>query len=151
MDWVGGAALVLMMLLTSCDVVLRYLGSPIIGAYDFVWAGAAFVFGLALPRTTLDKMHVTVDFFVDWLKIKSKLAIRIFKSINGCIALTFFILLSYNFAKLGVHYFKVGEGTLTIGIPLYIMAFLLMFCAVVQCLVLILQIINTAIKGGAHA
>ena len=64
MDCVAGTALVLIMLLTSLDVVLRYLRHPILGSYDMVSMGAAFVIGFALPRTSWDKMHISVDILV---------------------------------------------------------------------------------------
>ena len=53
MDLVAGTALVLIMLLTTCDVVLRYLGHPILGSYDLVSFGAAFVIGFALAQNVL--------------------------------------------------------------------------------------------------
>jgi TRAP-type C4-dicarboxylate transport system permease small subunit len=150
MDWIGGTALVLMMLLTSLDVVMRYMGKPIIGAYDLVLCGAAFVFGLALPRTSWDRQHVTVDVFVDWLKAaESKTTLLVLNIFNRCIALVFFVLLTWNFLKLGLHYANVGESTLTIGIPYYPMAYLLMFCCLVQCLVLISEILRIVFNRGA--
>ena len=54
MDFVAGAFLVAIMLLTSLDVVLRYLGHPIQGSYDLVSFGAAFVIGFALPLDNLE-------------------------------------------------------------------------------------------------
>ena len=73
MDLVAATVLVLIMLLTSLDVVLRYLGYPIQGSYDLVTFGAAFVIGFALPRTSWDHMHITVDILVD--KIPKKRSI----------------------------------------------------------------------------
>ncbi len=150
MDWVAGIVLVLMMLLTSLDVILRYLGKPIIGTYDLVTLGAAFVFGFALPKTSWDKIHVTVDVLVIFMVDRHPRIKDIFDIFNKVIALLFFVLLGWNFAKLGMTYSKVGEGTLTLAVPLYPIAYLLGLCCVVQCLVLVADIVKGAYQEGSH-
>ncbi len=67
MDIVAGLALVGIMLLTSLDVILRYLGTRFQATYDIVSLTAAFVIGFAVPKTSWDKTHVTVDILVDRL------------------------------------------------------------------------------------
>ncbi len=59
-DWIGGIALMFIMVLTVLDVVLRYLGSPILGSYELASLSGAAIVGFALPRTSLEKVHVTV-------------------------------------------------------------------------------------------
>ena len=52
---VGGITLVLMMLLTVTDVVLRFFGKPITGTYELMGYCGALVIGFALAQTTLDE------------------------------------------------------------------------------------------------
>jgi TRAP-type C4-dicarboxylate transport system permease small subunit len=145
MDLVAGTALVSIMLLTTCDVVLRYLGHPILGSYDLVSFCAAFVIGFALPRTSWEKMHITVDILVE--KIPDRRFIL--DIITRVMALTLFVLLGWNLTILGASFFKTGEGTLTLGIPLFPIAYALGFCAFLQCFALIGDVIRLVLQRRA--
>jgi len=144
MDIFAGLALVGIMLLTSLDVVLRYFGNPIPGAYDIVSLTAAFVIGFAVPRTAWDKTHVTVDVFVDRFP-GTRGAFHVITRILG---LAFFILLAWNLIKLGLSFAKTGESTLTLALPLYPVALALGFCCVVQCIVLLADLLRPVSVGG---
>jgi TRAP-type transport system small permease protein len=133
MDLVAGTALVLIMLLTTFDVVLRYLGHPILGSYDLVSFGAAFVIGFALPRTSWDRMQITVDILVEKMPDRR----FILDIITRAMAIALFVLVGWNFIMMGAGFFKTGEETLTLGIPLFPVAYALGFCAFVQCFALI--------------
>ena len=145
MDFVAGTALVSIMLLTTCDVVLRYLGHPILGSYDLVSFGAAFVIGFALPRTSWEKMHITVDILVE--KIPDRRFIV--DIVTRAMALALFVLLGWNLTVLGADFFKTGEGTLTLGIPLFPIAYALGFCAFLQCFSLIGDVARIVLKRRA--
>lgn len=142
MDCVAGTVLVLIMLLTSLDVVLRYLGYPIKGSYDMVSFGAAFVIGFALPRTSWDKGHVRVDILID--KIPNKKVV--FNLVTRVMAISLFVIISWNFAKLGASFYKTGEGTLTLGIPLYPIAYALGIAAFFECLALLGDIVKVFVE-----
>lgn len=142
MDCVAGTALVLIMLLTSLDVVLRYLDHPIKGSYDMVCFGAAFVIGFALPRTSWDKGHVRVDMLVD--KIPNKRVF--FDLVTRVMAISLFVIIGWNFAKLGASFFKTGEGTLTLGLPLYPIAYALGVAAFFECLALVGDIVKVVVE-----
>ena len=64
MQWIAGAALIFIMLLTVADVALRLFGRPIVGTYEMVGLGGAVVIGFALPVTSLLRCHIFVDFFI---------------------------------------------------------------------------------------
>jgi len=145
MDLVAGTALVLIMLLTTCDVVLRYLGHPIPGSYDLVSFGAAFVIGFALPRTSWEKMHITVDILVE--KIPSHRFIV--DIVTRTMALALFVLIGWNLILLGTGFLKTGEETLTLGIPLFPIAYALGFCAFLQCFVLIGDVVRIVLQRRA--
>ena len=145
MDLVAGTALVSIMLLTTCDVILRYLGHPILGSYDLVSFGAAFVIGFALPRTSWEKMHITVDVLVEKIP-DHRFTLDI---VTRVMALALFVLLGWNLAILGADLFKTGEGTLTLGIPLFPIAYALGFCAFLQCFVLIGEVIKIVLQRRA--
>jgi len=145
MDCVAGAALVLIMLITSTDVVVRYLGHPIPGAYDMVMFGGALVIGFAIPRTSLDRTHIVVDIVTEKLPHGRVLL----ELITRVLALALFLLLGWNLTKLGASFSRTGDGTLTIGLPLYPIAYALGFCAFAECLVLVADMVRV-IHGGRH-
>ena len=145
MDLVAGTALVAIMLLTTCDVVLRYLGHPILGSYDLVSFGAAFVIGFALPRTSSEKMHITVDILVEKIP-DHRFIVDI---VTRAMALALFVLIGWNFILLGAGFFKTGEETLTLGIPLFPIAYALGFCAFLQCFTLIGDVVRIVLQRRA--
>ncbi len=142
MDFVAGTALILIMLLTSLDVVLRYLGHPIQGSYDLVSFGAVFVIGFALPKTTWDKMQVTVDLVVD--KISSQRFVL--DIITRVVSVSLFAIVSWNLTKLGASFFKTGDSTLTIALPLYPVAFALGISAFFECLALVADMVRIVMQ-----
>jgi TRAP-type C4-dicarboxylate transport system permease small subunit len=142
MDLVAGTALVSIMLLTTCDVILRYLGHPILGSYDLVSFGAAFVIGFALPRTSWDKMHISVDILVEKIP-KHRFIADIFTRVA---ALALFVLLGWNLALLGAGFHETGEETLTLGIPLFPVAYALGLCAFLQCFALIGDVVKLVLQ-----
>jgi len=142
MDLVAGAALVLIMLLTTCDVVLRYLGHPIPGSYDLVSFGAAFVIGFALPRTSWEKMHITVDILVEKMPDRR----FILDIVTRALAFVLFVVMGWNLIILGADFSKTGEGTLTLGIPLFPIAYALGLCAFAQCLALIGEVAKIVLQ-----
>jgi len=145
MDCVAGASLVLIMLITSTDVVVRYLGHPIPGAYDMVMFGGALVIGFAIPRTSLDRTHIVVDIVTEKLR-HGRVLLQL---ITRVLALALFLLLGWNLTKLGASFSRTGDGTLTIGLPLYPIAYALGFCAFAQCLVLVGDMVRV-IHGRRH-
>lgn len=145
MDFVAGIALVFIMLLTSLDVVLRYLGHPIQGSYDIASLTGAFVIGFALPRTSWDKMHINVDILVEWIPDKRV----ILDVITRIMAIALFVLIGWNMVKLGASFFSTGEGTLTIGLPLYPVAFALGLAAFLECFALLGDIVKVVAQRRA--
>jgi TRAP-type C4-dicarboxylate transport system permease small subunit len=142
MDFVAGTALVLIMLLTSLDVALRYLGYPIQGSYDLVSFGAVFVIGFALPRTTWDRMQVTVDVLVDKIP-DQRIVLDVMTRI---MAIALFAIVGWNLTKLGASFFKTGDSTLTIALPLYPVAYALGIGAFFECLALVADMVKIILQ-----
>ncbi len=72
----AGIVLIVMVALTFADVVLRYFGRPITGAYELVAFLGVAVTALALPRSSLLKAHVYVDLIIDKLHGKGYTVLR---------------------------------------------------------------------------
>lgn len=145
-DVVAGSALVFIMLLTSFDVVLRYLGMPILGSYDMVSLGGAFIIGFAVPRSSWDKAHVSVDILVERIPERKV----IFDVSTRVLAIALFAVLTWHFVKLGFGFYRTGEVTLTLELPLYPIPFILGFCSLIECFVLVADVVRISIAGGNH-
>jgi TRAP-type C4-dicarboxylate transport system permease small subunit len=147
MHWLGGGILILMMLLTVADVILRYLKRPILGTYELVSFAGAIVIAFALPLTTWEKGHVSVDIIFEFFPRAKGHVLQVITRLMGML---FFIVLSWTLLNMGTSFYKMGEGTLTLQLPLYPIAFLLGLSCVAECFVLAADIIRTVSNGDRH-
>jgi TRAP-type C4-dicarboxylate transport system permease small subunit len=64
-DILAGISLTFIIVLTVCDVILRYFGMPILGTYEIVSMGGALIIGISSFFSYWKKSHVRVDTFVN--------------------------------------------------------------------------------------
>ena len=147
MNVVGGTVLILMMLLTVSDVILRVFGKPIMGAYELVSVAGALVVGFAIPRASWDDAHVYVDFLIVGLSKKAK---AIFQASTKFLGFVLFLLLGVNLILKGNELYGAGEVSLTLHIPFYPAAYALAVCSLVESVVLLFQIVQTLRVRGQH-
>jgi TRAP-type C4-dicarboxylate transport system permease small subunit len=147
MNTVGGTVLVLMMFLTVSDVVLRIFGKPIIGTYELVSLAGAMAIGFAIPKASCDDAHVYVDILIGGLSAKVK---KVFQVMTKFLGIVLFALLGWNIILKGKELYGAKEVTLTLHVPLFPMAYALGFCCLIECLVLLSQIVKTIHGGGEH-
>ena len=146
MSVIAGAALTFIMLLTVCDVFLRYFfDRPIIGTFEIVGLGGAVAIGFALPITSWMRGHIFVDFFV--VKF-NKVVQGIINTITRLVSIGLFYIICHNLIKYGYDLYKSGEVSLTRQIPFYPVAYGMAVCCFILCLVLICDIIK--IFGGQY-
>ena len=62
---IAAAALTIMMFLTVADVLMRAGGRPIMGTYEIVGLLLAIVIGFGIPRVSLDRGHVYMEFLLE--------------------------------------------------------------------------------------
>lgn len=146
MSVISGIALTAIMLLTVCDVFLRYFfDSPIIGTFEMVGFGGAITLGFAIPITSWMRGHIFVDFFIQKFP---KVLQGIINTITRLIGIGIFYLIGHNLIKYGYDLFVSGEVSLTRQIPFYPIAYGMAVCCFIQCLVLICDI--SKIFGGKY-
>jgi TRAP-type C4-dicarboxylate transport system permease small subunit len=90
---IGGTALTVMMFLTVSDVIMRSVGYPILGAYEMVAMLLAVVIGFTIPKVSLDKGHVIMEFVLEKLSARGRAIMITFTRIL-CIFL--FAVIGYN-------------------------------------------------------
>jgi TRAP-type C4-dicarboxylate transport system permease small subunit len=146
-NWVGGVILVMMMLLTVIDVILRYLGRPITGTFELMSFAGALVAGLAIAQTSMDGAHVNVDMLSQALPPRRRDVLLIF---TKCVGTGIFALLAWALFLKGYDLYTTKEVSLTLHVPYYPVAYGLSFCSLVECLVLLSDILKTMFQGGEH-
>ena len=145
MHGVGGVGLVLMMFLTVIDVVLRYLGRPIVGAYDIISLMGLVVLGFAIPETTRIEGHVFVDAVIEKMGLQTKKVVGI---ITRLLSVGLFVLLFSGSLFKGLEFHGKGEVSQTLHVPLYGAIYAFAFCVLIQCVVIGLEVVML-MKGGA--
>jgi TRAP-type C4-dicarboxylate transport system permease small subunit len=136
---VAGIALTAIVVLTGADVVLRYFGRPIVGTYEIVALLGALVAGFALPQTQRVQGHVLMDFIIT--RLPSGLQ-KLLYVITRLLGIFVFGLIGREVWLLGDGYRRLGEGSLTLAIPLFPVAYVIAACSFVVIVVLFLEIVE---------
>lgn len=136
---IGAIALVGMMMLTSCDVLLRGFGHPIFGAVDMVGLLAVVVLAAAMPYTHQAGGHVGVDLLVQKLGPRGQ---AIIDCITSLISFVLFALVSWQMWLYAGELSAKGEVTMTVQIAKHPFIYLVSICFGVLCLVIVSDIIR---------
>jgi len=139
LNLISGITLTFMMSLTVSDIILRFLGRPIVGTYELVAFSGAVVIGFALPFTSWVRGHIYVDFFI--LRFSQKMR-NIFNIVTRCFGIGLFVMIGWNLIKYGMDLNKSGEVSPTLQVPFYPVAFGIGICCFIQCLVLLCDILK---------
>ena len=136
---IGGSALTFMMFLTVADVGLRALGHPILGTYEIVGLALALVIGFGIPKVSMDRGHVFMEFVVEKLPKNWKMIMNTFTRVL-CIIL--FILIGYNLFSVGNEFHMSGEVSPTLKLPFFPVAYGVGVCCFIEVLVFVNDIIR---------
>ena len=149
--WIAGIAIVIMMLLTCTDVILR-LGvtlyhryhlwflspfMPIPGTYELVCFLGAVAVSFAMAHTSVEKGHVAVSLIVQLLPKRVQALIG---SITSSFGFIFFALLSWRSILYANDLRSSGEVSLTLELPFYPFVYGISFAAAAVCLVLLTEL-----------
>ena len=136
---VAGIALTTMMFLTVADVAMRAGGSPIMGTYEIAGLALALVIGFSIPRVSLNRQHIYMD-FVDKLSKRNRALMNIFTRILNIIL---FVLIGYALFRVGYEYQTSGETSPTIRLPFYPLAYGVGICCLIECVVFVFEIVKS--------
>ncbi len=135
-----------MMLLTTLDVILRYLGRPITGTYELMGYAGALVTGLALAQSSLDDAQVKVDILTGAVSSNTNKVLDIFTRLLG---IGIFALLTWSLFLKGNDLYRTGEVSLTLRVPYCPVAYGLSLCCLIEFLVLLSSMLK-AFSGEEH-
>lgn len=142
---IAGTSLILLMLLTIVDVILRGFNKPIVGAYELVALAGAVTIGFAMPRTALFRAHIYVDFLIATF---SPTVRNTFNITTRVLVILLLVLIGWNLFKYGGDLQRSGEVSLTLQLPFYPVAYGIGICCFVQCLVMVCDVIK--IRRGTY-
>ena len=138
---VGVSVLLVMIILVTTDVTLRYVfNSPLRGVYEIVEVMLVIVVTFGMAYAAIQKSMVAVEVLVDRYPPRVRAIVAIFNSLSG---LALFSLLSWKTAEQAMTYRVVGETTYVSGLPLYPFVLMVSFGAALLSLVLFVQILES--------
>jgi len=142
---IAGIALAGIVFLTVADVFLRLFSIPIEGTYEIVSMAGAVVIGFAVPQTTIERGHVLMDFLTEKLPFVGQRVLHLVTRLLACLT---FLIIGWNLFKLGNDLLDTGQVSLTLKFPEYPVAYGIAFCCLLECPVLLSDLIK---KKGAEA
>ncbi len=120
--WVAGAGLLVMVLVTTVDVLLRVFRLSMTGAYDIVKIAAAVTMAAALPYTTAIKGHVAIEYFFHKLGRRGRVGVD---AVMRLLAMALFGLLAWGCVDYGNSLRLKGEVSMTLQLPIFWVPYML--------------------------
>ncbi len=136
---IGGSALTFMMFLTVADVAMRALGHPILGTYEIVGLALALVIGFGIPKVSMDRGHVFMEFLIEKMPPNWK---QIFNTFTRVLCIILFIIIGYNLFSVGNEFHTSGEVSPTLKLPFFPVAYGVGVCCFIEILVFVNDIIK---------
>lgn len=144
-EWVGLAALLLMMLVTTLDVIgSKLFLLPVFGAFDIMMLAQLVAMTFAAGATLIVGLHITVEFFVPLLPP------RIQAVVDCIVFLLGFILFALIVWRLCLYSYDLqinGEVSLTARIPFYPFVYGATLACVPVCLIYLSYFIESFLKA----
>ena len=136
---IAAVALTFMMFLTVADIFGRAAGRPILGTYEIVSLTLGLVIGFGIPKVSLDRGHVYMEFLIEKLSPHGK---KIMHTFTRLLCLGLFILIAYNLFTVGAEFRTSGEVSPTIKLPFYPVAYGIGVCCFLECFVFMYDIVK---------
>lgn len=140
----AGAAVVLMMLLTCADVLLRLLRHPIPGTYELVGYLGTVIISFSLGLTSLSKGHIAVEILVEKLPRRAQAGIEAGTSL---ISAALFGLIAWQSLVYATDMRQSGEVSVTLTMPIYPFIYGIAAGSTLLVLVLLLDSLRSAIRA----
>jgi TRAP-type C4-dicarboxylate transport system permease small subunit len=141
LHYVAAGGLVVMMLATMVDIILRAAGRPVVGVIEIVSFCGAIVIGLAIPHSTVKKVHIAVDVFTDRLTSRARVRLSMVTRLMG---IALFLFAAYNFVDFSQDLWRSKEVSGALRIPYYPITLGLAFSCLMQALTLVCQLLTLA-------
>ena len=135
--WVSALALMIMMLLTTLDVILRYFGYPIKGVYEVVQFLFAMIVAFPIAFTQTLRGHIAIEFLVSRFSERVR---AVFASIADLFSLSVFCLLTWQVAVIGIKFWKIGQVSTTLKFSYFPFVWGVAFACALMSVVLLIDL-----------
>jgi len=140
-EWIGCAALLVVMVITSIDVIgAKVFLWRLFGAIDMVMLSQLVAIAFACAVTLIVGRHVRVEFLVARLPQRTQAVID---SITNIIGLGLFVLIIWRLYVYGHSFQTTGEYSATARIPFYPFAYGIALASIPVCLVLLQELLSS--------
>ena len=143
--WIGGAALILMMLLACANMLLRGVWIPIKGTYELMGFFGALAAAFALGHTQIRKGHIALTVLAGKFPKQAERLIDIFSFL---ICTVFFALIGWRTAAWAYSLIQTGELSETLEIVYYPFPLALAAGALVLALALLTDCLQALYGSG---
>jgi TRAP-type C4-dicarboxylate transport system permease small subunit len=141
LGWMSAAPLALILLLTFVDVLMRYLfAMPVRGSSELIQFAMALTIFAALPVVTRQREHISVGILSDLMR--GRLRTAKFLVCDG-ISLIALGLMTWRLGIQAFEYIDSKDATIVLRLQLAPLAFVMCGFALVTCLVVALQMVQT--------
>ena len=137
---IAAAAVVIMMVLTCADVILRFFRHPIPGTYEMVGLLGAIVVSFSLAHTSVMRGHISVEFIVQKLPKPVQIVID---GINSLLGAALFGLITWQSMLYGSNLMHTGEVSLTLQMPIYPFVYGIAIGSGMLCVVLLIDFLQS--------
>ena len=145
LSWVAGFALLLMILLTCVDVILRVFGHGILGAYELIKFLVAVMVGFSLAYTQLKRGHISIDLIL--LRFPKHIQ-EIIGTVNTLLTTGFYALLTWQLGKMAGKLWRVGQVCEQIELPVFPFVYAVAFGSAMIFLLLLIEFLQIFKKEG---
>ncbi len=137
--YIAGGAIILMMLITVIDVLLRLFNIGLTGAYDLVRACGVIGVACALPYLTAVKGHIAIEFFYHKCGKKGRIVLD---TVFRLSSLALFGLLAFYTFRNGISLFKAGEVFANLGLPVFWIPILISINCILMMVVFVYHLVH---------
>jgi TRAP-type C4-dicarboxylate transport system permease small subunit len=140
-EWIGLAAILLIMVITCIDVVgAKVFSWRLFGAIDIVMLSQIVAIAFAASMTMILGRHIQVEFVIARLPKRTQAVID---SIVLLLGLGLFSLIVWRLCVLGYTFQTSGEHSQSAYIPYYPFAYCIALASISVCLVLLLKLLKS--------
>jgi len=136
---VAAMGIIIMMLVTCAEVILRIFRVRVIGVVDLVCVAAAVSSAAAIPYTTACKGHVAIEYFFQKLSRSGRIIVD---RICRVLVMLLFGFLAVEFVRYGTSLKAKGQVTPTLQMPDFWVPYVLAVSCAVVCLVTVYHLFH---------
>ena len=143
-DRIAQAAVVAMLLILIANVLGRKLWKPIYGTFDYVSFINTILVAFAIPYCALKKGHIQVELVLEHFSQRVQ---GIVDAITGLLGIGIFSLITWQCVVFAIDMKRSGELSMTALVPFYPYVYGIAFGCALLCLVILADLIKSAVKA----